>query len=58
MDERPLEVLFVDVGQGDGCIVVSPETGDDERILVVDAGQHGNMMSLINWRFGKLQELF
>jgi len=57
-NQRPLEILFVDVGQGDGCIVVSSETGADERIMVVDAGQHGNMLGLIKWRFGKLENSF
>lgn len=58
VNERPLELVFVDVGQGDGCIVVSPETGADERILIVDAGQHDNMMGFVKWRFGKLAERF
>ncbi len=57
-NERPLEIIFVDVGQGDGCIVVSPETGDEERVLVVDAGQGDNMFRFIKWRFGKLEERF
>ena len=34
MHERPLEVNFVDVGQGDGAFIVTP---DDGRILI-DAG--------------------
>lgn len=55
---RPLEIVFVDVGQGDGCIVVSPETGDDERILVVDAGESSHMMGMLRWRFGKLLRRF
>lgn len=55
---RPLELLFVDVGQGDGCLVVSPDTGPEERVLVVDAGQRDNMLALIKWRFGKLKKRF
>lgn len=55
---RPLEIIFIDVGQGDGCIVVSPETGAKERILVVDAGQGDNMFRFVKWRFGKLQHAF
>lgn len=56
--QRPLEIVFADVGQGDGCIVVSPETGADERILVVDAGESRHMLGLLRWRFGKLMRRF
>jgi beta-lactamase superfamily II metal-dependent hydrolase len=64
--QRPLEVIFLDVGQGDGCIVVSPETGADaatpeaerERILVIDAGISDNMLNFLKWRFGKLKTAF
>ena len=45
--ERPLEVNFVDVGQGDGCHIVTP---DDEHFLV-DAGQGDNMFRFLKWRF-------
>ena len=55
---RPLEVIFVDVGQGDGCIVVSPETGTAERILIIDAGLGDNMLRFVKWRFGKLKRQF
>lgn len=57
-DQRPLELIFVDVAQGDSCIVVSPDTGANERILVVDAGQHDNTMRLLSWRFGKFKHEF
>jgi beta-lactamase superfamily II metal-dependent hydrolase len=57
-DTRPVEVVFLDVGQGDGCIVVSPETGAAERILIVDAGIGDNMLRFLKWRFGKLKETF
>jgi beta-lactamase superfamily II metal-dependent hydrolase len=55
-DERPLEVVFVDVGQGDGCLVVSPEMGVDEKILLIDAGERRNMYNFVKWRFGKLKK--
>lgn len=44
---RILEVNFVDVGQGDGCHVVTP---DDEH-LIIDAGPADNMYRFLKWRF-------
>lgn len=49
--ERPLEIIFVDVGQGDGCVLISPEIGQEERIMVIDAGEDDNMCRFINGRF-------
>jgi hypothetical protein len=48
-DERPLEVVFLDVGQGDGCLVVTPE----DRIFLIDAGVGDNMCRFLKWRFRK-----
>lgn len=45
--ERLLELNFVDVGQGDGCFIVTPE---DRRILI-DAGRADNMFWYLRWRF-------
>lgn len=47
IDKRLLEVNFVDVGQGDGCFVVTP---DDEWILI-DAGEGPEMFWYLRWRF-------
>lgn len=58
VETRPLEVLFVDVGQGDGCIFTSAETGNDERIIIIDAGASKNMFAFVKWRFGKLIRRF
>ena len=44
---RVLEVNFVDIGQGDGCHVVTPE---DEHILI-DAGKTDNMERYLSWRY-------
>ena len=55
-DDRPLEVVFVDVGQGDGCLLVTPETGPDEKVVLIDAGQRRNMYNFVKWRFGKLKK--
>lgn len=48
---RPLEIIFVDVGQGDGAVLLSPETGAEERIIVIDAGESGNMRAFLAARF-------
>ncbi len=50
--KRILEVVFVDVGQGDGCLVVTPE---DEH-LVIDAGADDSMYRFLNWRYGGFSE--
>lgn len=44
---RVLEVNFIDVGQGDGCFIVTP---DDKNILI-DAGESDNMYRFLRWRF-------
>jgi beta-lactamase superfamily II metal-dependent hydrolase len=46
--ERLLEVVFVDIGQGDGALVVTP----DEQRYIVDAGKGDNMVRFLRWRFG------
>ena len=43
-----LEVTFVDIGQGDGCVVVTP----DQRVIVIDAGEGDNMSRYLGWRLG------
>lgn len=45
--ERTLEVNFVDIGQGDGCHLVTP---DDEH-YIIDAGKGDNMYRFLRWRF-------
>ncbi|WP_435182337.1 ComEC/Rec2 family competence protein [Cellulophaga omnivescoria] len=45
--ERLLEVNFVDIGQGDGCHIVTP---NDKHILI-DAGKTDNMNRYLSWRF-------
>lgn len=49
--QRPLEIVFVDVGQGDGAVLISPETGAEEDILVIDAGEGPNMQKFLEARF-------
>lgn len=45
--ERLLELIFVDIGQGDGCLLITP----DDRIVVIDAGAGDNMLRFLRWRF-------
>lgn len=45
--ERPLEVNFVDIGQGDGCHLVTP----DDCHFIIDAGEGDNMYRFLRWRF-------
>jgi beta-lactamase superfamily II metal-dependent hydrolase len=45
--ERGLEVNFVDVGQGDGCHIVTP----DDEVLLIDAGVSDNMNRFLSWRY-------
>jgi beta-lactamase superfamily II metal-dependent hydrolase len=44
---RVMEINFVDIGQGDGCHIVTP---DDEH-YIIDAGKSDNMFRFLNWRF-------
>ncbi len=53
-DERLLEVNFVDVGQGDGCHVVTP----NDKHLLIDAGESENMYRFLNWRFRGFKKRF
>ncbi len=45
--ERVLEVNFVDIGQGDGCHVVTP----NDQHIIIDAGEFDNMNRYLTWRF-------
>ncbi len=42
-----LEVVFVDVGQGDGALLITP----DNKKYVIDAGVGNNMYRYLKWRF-------
>lgn len=50
-DVRPLEIIFLDVGQGDGAVLITPERDSDERIMIIDAGERDNMHRFLNKRF-------
>lgn len=55
VDTRPLEIIFVDVGQGDGCVLITPERDGTERIMVVDAGKAHHMAEFLEQRFKIIQ---
>ena len=62
---RPLEIVFVDVGIGDGAVLISPErdTGGAhpaarERIIVIDAGKTGHMRQFLDERFRAYRDGF
>ncbi len=50
--KRILEVNFVDIGQGDGCHVVTP----DDQHLIIDAGRGDNMYRYLSWRYNLLKK--
>jgi beta-lactamase superfamily II metal-dependent hydrolase len=52
--ERLLELVFVDIGQGDGALVVTP----DDKHLLVDAGQEDNMHRFLRWKYGRFEKQF
>ena len=45
--DRILEVNFIDVGQGDGCHIVTP----DDKHFLIDAGGSDNLYRFLKWRF-------
>lgn len=53
---RPLEIIFLDVGQGDGAVLITPERGDGEAVIVIDAGEGDHMQRFLEGRFGKYRE--
>ena len=55
-DTRPLEIIFLDVGQGDGAVLITPEQDDGEAIIVIDAGDNANMHTFLSKRFGAYKD--
>lgn len=55
INKRMLEINFVDIGQGDGCHIVTPA----DEIILIDAGEGiglsgkgaDNMPRFLNWRY-------
>ncbi|MCA9015889.1 MAG: hypothetical protein KDA77_11210, partial [Planctomycetaceae bacterium] len=57
-NERLLEMIFLDVGQGDGCILTMPQVGNREKIVIIDAGVGSNMNGYLNYRFKDFKKKF
>ncbi|TDH38047.1 MBL fold metallo-hydrolase [Pseudohoeflea suaedae] len=57
-DTRPLEIVFLDVGQGDGAVLISPERGSREAVMVIDAGESEKMYDFLKQRFRSYKENF
>ncbi|MBU0582915.1 MAG: hypothetical protein KKB66_08170 [Alphaproteobacteria bacterium] len=55
-ETRPLEIIFLDVGQGDGAVLIAPEADQSERVVVLDAGISSNMHAFLDKRFRYLGE--
>ena len=50
-ESRVLEVYFVDVAQGDGCLVITPEKDGSDKLHLIDAGEGRNMAAFLSWKF-------
>jgi len=57
-EERLLEMIFLDVGQGDGCILTIPQAGAKEKIIIIDAGLGDNMKGYLDYRFRDFKNKF
>ncbi|MCB8980790.1 MAG: hypothetical protein H6657_25550 [Ardenticatenaceae bacterium] len=56
-EKRPLEIIFLDVGQGDGAVLITPEGLADERVIVIDAGERQDMHEFLKIRFSNYRDL-
>jgi beta-lactamase superfamily II metal-dependent hydrolase len=58
-EERLCEMIFLDVGQGDGCILTTPvRPAGREKIIIIDAGVGDNMDRYLKWRFRDFKQKF
>ena len=57
-NERLLELVFVDIGQGDGCLMITP----DAKLFLIDAGSSAitavlKFSSRESYRFNRLAKM-
>jgi beta-lactamase superfamily II metal-dependent hydrolase len=52
--KRILEVIFIDIGQGDSCLIVTPQ----DKHIIIDAGAADNLLRFLNWRYGSFKKKF
>ncbi|MCB0825892.1 MAG: hypothetical protein KDC26_06855 [Armatimonadetes bacterium] len=52
-EDKILEVVFLDVGQGDGCFLVTPK----DEFLIIDAGEGNHMARYLQWRFSGFKKI-
>jgi beta-lactamase superfamily II metal-dependent hydrolase len=50
--DRVLEIIFVDIGQGDGSLIITP----DDRHFLVDAGAGDNLVRFLRWRYNRFRK--
>jgi len=46
-----LEVMFLDIGQGDGCLINIPQPDAAPRRMIIDAGAGDNMVRFLNVKY-------
>ena len=59
-EQRVLEMIFLDVGQGDSCILTTPQIGatKQEKVIIIDAGIGGNLKGFLDYRFRDFKKKF
>lgn len=58
-EERICEMIFLDVGQGDGAILTTPGPGNSrEKVMIIDAGVGDNMDRYLKYRFRDFKRKF
>ena len=52
--DRLLTVIILDVGQAEGCLVITP----DDKHMLIDTGEGYNMKNFLNWKYGRFKRPF
>jgi beta-lactamase superfamily II metal-dependent hydrolase len=51
-----LEIMFLDIGQGDGCLLNIPQQGSEPRRMIIDAGASDNMIRFLAHKYQRSQK--